>query len=265
MRPVLGTFVEIGVFGPGDETASAMAAAFRKLDEFQRLMSFQDRDSELSRLNRSAGHSVELSSMTLRALRFARGMTVASGGLFNCTVGGALIERGRLPDHGDGAGITVGTAEDIELHGRSARLRRPVRVTLDGIAKGLAVDYALGVLRSHGCVNAWINAGGDLRIIGAIPLPVRLRGGTEVLSLRDGAFATSAVGTVYDPTIPGEIVDDRGTAVPAGTWSVLSTRAWRADALTKVAARAPSAARAGLVARLGGRLVDSLRHTASVA
>jgi thiamine biosynthesis lipoprotein len=265
MRAVLGTFVEIGVFGPGVETASAIAGAFRKLEEFQRLLSFQDRDSELSRLNRSAGRRVELSSLSLRALRLARGMTVASGALFNCTVGGALIERGRLPDHGAGVGIPIGTAEDIELHERTARLRRPVRVTLDGVAKGLAVDCALGVLRAHGCPNAWVNAGGDVRVIGTHPLPVRLRGCAEVLLLRDGAIATSAPSMVYDPATPAEIVDAGGAPAAEGVWTVLSPRAWRADALTKVAALAPPSTRASLVARLGGRLVDRPRLTASAA
>jgi thiamine biosynthesis lipoprotein len=265
MRPALGTFVEVGVFGAGAETTAAMAGAFRKLEEVQRLMSFQDQDSELSRLNRSAGHRVELSPLTLRALRLARGMTMASGALFNCTVGGALIERGRLPDHGAGAGIPIGTAEDIELHGRGARLRRPVRVTLDGVAKGLAVDCALGVLRSHGCPNAWINAGGDVRVIGTYPLPVRLRRDANILLLRDGAIATSAAGMVPDPATLAEIVDSDGTPVAEGEWTVLSTRAWRADALTKVAALAPSSARASLVARLGGRLVDRLGQTARAA
>jgi thiamine biosynthesis lipoprotein len=260
MRPVLGTFVEIGVFDPADETASAIAGAFDKLDEFQRLMSFQDRDSEISRLNRSAGHRVELSPLTLRTLRLARGMTIASGGLFNCTVGGALIERGRLPDHGEGAGIPFGTAEDIELHGRAARLRRPVRITVDGIAKGLAVDCALGVLRSRGCANAWINAGGDVRVMGRHALPVRRRGEADTLLLRNGAIATSGANTVYDPNTPGEIVDLDGAPIAEGAWTVFSPRAWRADALTKVAAIAPSSARASLMVRLGGRLIEERRR-----
>jgi thiamine biosynthesis lipoprotein len=41
----------------------------------------------------------------------------------------------------------------------------------------------------------------------------------------------------------------------AGAWSVLARCAWRADALTKVAAAALPAQRASLVAALGGRLL----------
>jgi thiamine biosynthesis lipoprotein len=62
-------------------------------------------------------------------------MMLASDGLFNCTVGGALIERGRLPDHGGGPWNLAGTSADIELFNDGARLRRGVCVTLDGIAK----------------------------------------------------------------------------------------------------------------------------------
>jgi thiamine biosynthesis lipoprotein len=56
--------------------------------------------------------------------------------------------------------------------------------------------------------------------------------------------------------MPGEITDLRGRA-PTGEWSVVAACAWRADALTKVAALATDDQRDGLLRRLGGRLVDS--------
>lgn len=254
MKPLLGTFVEIGVFEPDAGAATAVGAAFAEIAAYQQAASFQDPASELSLLNASAGERVALGPRVLRALRLARAMTRASGGLFDCTRGGELVARSRLPDHG-GAALATGAADDIELFPDGARLRRPIRITLDGLAKGLAVDAGIATLRRHGTRHAWINAGGDLRVVGAHALPVELRATGDVLLLRDAALASSAGATRWDASLPGEILGAAGAAV--GHWSVLAARAWRADALTKVAALAPSATRVPLLERLGGRLVDA--------
>ena len=54
-RPLLGTFVEISASGtyPGDLHA-AVSRAFDIVADVHRLMSFHDRDSDVSRLNREA-------------------------------------------------------------------------------------------------------------------------------------------------------------------------------------------------------------------
>jgi thiamine biosynthesis lipoprotein len=255
MRPMLGTFVEIGIFSPDARAPEAVVAAFEEVERAHRLMSFQSRDSELTHLNLAGGRRVALSHLTLRALRLARTMTQASGGLFNCTVAGALIARGRLPDHDGRECLAAGTADDLVIDAGGALLKRAVRVTLDGIAKGLAVDRALARLRHAGVRDAWVNAGGDLRVVGRHGLPVQLRGAAGGFLLQSGALATSANSPTYDPSSPGEICATSGR-VPAGEWSVLAPCAWRADALTKVAALAPASERAGLIRRLGGQFVE---------
>jgi thiamine biosynthesis lipoprotein len=104
--------------------------------------------------------------------------------------------------------------------------------------------------------HAWINAGGDLRVTGRHALPVQLRATGQVLMLREAALASSATSADWDISLPGEIIGAHGAA--SGRWSVLASRAWRADALTKVAALASAATRDTLLARLGGRLIDVL-------
>lgn len=261
MRPTLGTYVEVGVevgveIGtPMSESAThAIDAAFARIDEVQRSLSFHDPHSELSRLNAAGGQPVPLSWLALKVLRLARAMTRASQGLFNCTVGGALVARGALPDHGGEAPLQEGVADDIEIHAHHARLRRPVRITLDGIAKGFAVDLAVRELQRHGMNSGWVNAGGDLRAFGDCIVPVRQRGESAARSgLQNAALATSSASA--DPSFHAVIVDAQGCEVTAGAWSVMARRAWRADALTKVAALANATQRAALIEQLGGRLV----------
>jgi FAD:protein FMN transferase len=257
MRPLLGTYVEIGV-REATCPESAVASGFDAVAEIQHLLSFHDPDSDLSRLNHADGREIELHPHSIRVLRLARTMTHLSGGLFNCTVGGALVRCGVLPDHGAGAGLDCGDATDIELRGRQARLCRDVRVTLDGIAKGYAVDCAVCAMKRRGAAAGWVNAGGDLRVFGDLTLPVQRReldGRLTTLGgLRQAALATSCVRAKHDATYPAWIVG--ASHLPRhGAWSVLASAAWRADALTKVASLASDAERSQLVARLDGRLV----------
>lgn len=265
MRPLLGTFVEIGVEAdncPRDSQA-AISHAFSAIENIERLLSFQRPDSELSRLNRAAGTALALTPLTMRVLRLARAMTRASAGLFNCTLGGSLIRAGVLPNHCAALPLPSGDADDIELRGNYARLRRPIQLSVDGIAKGFAVDLAVQVLRRAGFGSGWVNAGGDLRAFGNCAVPVQRREADGTLAplgiLSNGAIASSAAATVQDSRFPGLIMASDGGRPLPGTWSVYARRAWRADALTKVAALAPSAERAALIGRLGGQLLEPLR------
>lgn len=270
MRPMLGTFVEIIARGPEPLALDAIAAAFDAIDEVQRQMSFHDPDSDLSRINLYAWHQpVAVNPSTYRVLGRARQMARLSEGLFDITVGGRLVREGHLPDHGFPALDHEGW-EAIELLPRlRVRLGRPVVLTLDGIAKGHAVDAAVRAMQALGITRGVVNAGGDLRLFGPDALPIAVREASgEITALgewSDTAMATSAVGLSHaeQQRFPSCILTPNGcdgracphfNACPRA-WTVMAGEAWRADALTKVAALAPEDGRAALVARLGGRLI----------
>ncbi|WP_035373526.1 FAD:protein FMN transferase [Pseudoduganella violaceinigra] len=257
MRPALGTFVEAGACGGAG--LAAIEAAFSVLAQAQELWSFQDPASELSRINASDGGWIAVHPDSARLLRLARGLMTASGGYFNFTIGGAQVLRGSLPDHGGRPALACGTAQDVELRGNAVRLRRPVRLVFDGIAKGFAVDLACRAMRRAGAAAGWINAGGDLRVFGGLDLPLVLRGEDGAVrpcgTLRNAAFATSQVSADGGDTFPADIIAPAGSSPQAGVWSVLARSAWRADALTKVAATAPASVRAELLERLKGKLI----------
>lgn len=267
MRPLLGTFVEIGI-SVGEAPELTINAAFVAIAEVQALMSFHDKNSDLSKLNLAGCQEVTLHPASISVLRLARAMTLSSGGLFNCTVGGALVNLGVLPDHGAGIGLSSGVAEDIELSGRHARLRRKVQITLDGIAKGYAVDRAVSTMKRHGIKAGWVNAGGDLRAFGELVLPVQRReidGSYNALGgLQNAAIATTCVRSAHDKSFPSWIFSDARTPA-TGTWSVIARQAWRADALTKVASLAHPSERNTLIEQLGGKLITTQEELSSCA
>lgn len=258
MQALMGTFVEVAASGESAERA--VREAFDTLKAAERMWSFQDPDSEISLLNRAVGKRVPLCRATTRLLRLARGFTQASRGSFNCTVGGALVLKRRLPNHDGGILLPSGDADDIIIGHEWGMLMRPVQVTVDGIAKGFAVDMALLRMRGTGAQSGWINAGGDLRVFGEITMPVQqrtLNGYVHSIGqLRNAALATSRVGPA-DPRYAGEIVSCGTVAPYVGVWSVLAMTAWRADALTKVAANTPAELRHAAIGRLGGELIVS--------
>jgi thiamine biosynthesis lipoprotein len=257
----MGTLVEVRAAGPEAAVHQAVASALERVARVDRLMSFHDPDSELSRLNREAAREPQpVDPWTWivlgRALRFSR----ASDGLFDVTVAPLLVREGLLPGEPGAALAHGGWRHLVLLPGRRVSFDRPLQVDLGGIAKGFAVDLAIHALREGGCTRGVVNAGGDLRRFGSGVEPVHLRRGeglVKAAELRCGAIATSAplaahAGRLAQPL--GSIFDPR-SALPwksGGAVMVAAPSCIAADALTKVAALAgPSCG--PLLARFGAR------------
>jgi thiamine biosynthesis lipoprotein len=104
--------------------------------------------------------------------------------------------------------------------------------SLDGIAKGFAVDCAVEALQSAGIRSGLVNAGGDLRIFGDafedvyVRSPQRPDRLTHIGKVRDAAVATSSARLLIDPW------RRLGAARAAGA-TVIATDCMTADALTK--------------------------------
>lgn len=262
MRPLLGTLVEIRAGGAATRVAGAFAAAFAAIERVQRLMSFHDAGSDVSRINSApVGRRVAVDRETYGVLRHALDLGRRSGGAFDIATAPSLVSAGFLPypacdgpipQAADDA-IDPARSSDLELLAEGAvRWRKKGWIDLGGIAKGYAVDVAVAALRAHGITHGLVNAGGDLRGFGDQPWPVRIRAAAEPETLFDvGVLCEAAIATSAGP--PGSrragspvvdpIVDPAsGRCV---TWnasiSVVASRCMTADALTKVVRLAPEA------------------------
>ncbi|MEO8350490.1 MAG: FAD:protein FMN transferase [Chthoniobacteraceae bacterium] len=245
-RPLLGTFVEIVVPEPDRDPAAAIDAAFAAIEEVRRRMSFHDRASTLSRLNREAARrAVRVDAWTFEVLRAAREMHLLSGGVFDVTIARRLQSLGFLP--GDVAPKSGGSFGDVELTtGGRVRFHHPgIQIDLGGIAKGFAVDQAVDALREVGISSALVNAGGDLRAFGEAAFPISIRHPNDpsatltTFAIRDSAVATSAhyfadrlaPGTTASPIVHPRL--RRQPTLPRSV-TVRAPNAMHADALTKI-------------------------------
>jgi thiamine biosynthesis lipoprotein len=242
MRPQLGTFVEIAVPESCADADRAIDRAFERIAHVESLLNRHDPASELSALNRTEGAALVVHATSACMLRLARGLMRASDGVFNCTV----------------AGEQYGSADDIKLHGRSVQLRPSLKLTLDGIAKGFAIDLAIKALKETGVASGAVNAGGDLKVFGDLTWPVYRRelASFELVGhLRNAAIATSQVFASENESFTGKIVGAQGESPVIGVWSVVAPSAWLADGLTKVASLTPEPLREQRIAELGGCLI----------
>jgi thiamine biosynthesis lipoprotein len=220
-RPLLGTLVSIRA----DAADAALNAAFAKVSMIHELMSAHSDTSDVARIGREAHlRPVRVHRWTYRVLSCAKALSEASGGAFDVTLG----REGAI--HAD---IAL-------LPGERVRLKRRAELDLGGIAKGFAVDRAVAVLRRCGARTGSVNAGGDLRIFGAVPQTVRVRiPASPCMTLplatwNEGAFATSAgyfgAGPIDIPS-GRRSCEDRSITVAASSCMI-------ADGLTKIVAAA---------------------------
>ena len=273
MQPLLGTWVEIRASGRPGRVDRAVKCAFLHMARVQQRMSFHDPDSTLSRINLLAHRTPQsVDAWTWDVLHKARALARNSAGCFDITVGARLVERGALPDHGfvslqAPAGMDALTL----LPGRRVALSRPVLLTLDGIAKGYAVDRAIECLQRAGVDRAVVNAGGDLRVFGAEGVPLAVRGADGALldagELRQAAVASSLLGQSAEQRVrfPGLILHPSGQLAQPNepqVHTVQAAQCWLADGLTKVASLAEPARREELVSRLGGRILRPVAPSA---
>jgi len=189
-----------------DRLLNAVMAEMRRIDAGY---SPYIETSELSRLNRAAVNGwVTVSDEMLDLLQRSRRVSELTDGAFDVTYASVGryydYRQARRPDD-EQVRLALAAIDyrHVELDAAATRVRyaRPeVYVDLGGIAKGYAVDRAMGILRQAGVTQASISAGGDSYILGdrrGQPWTVGIRAPRDqdamaaVLPLTDTAVSTS--------------------------------------------------------------------------
>ncbi len=198
----MGTEVSVLV---DDRDATTVAGVRTLFATWEATLSRFQPTSELSRLNSAGGTAVPVSELLFTVTDHALAAARATGGAFDPALGTQLIAAGyaetfdlpstarfRLSPPRPG-----GAWRQIALDPAARTICLPTGAALDlgGIAKGMAVDAAVALLRASGVTHGLVNAGGDMRIVdgphecwpvGLTDVP------DELLALRGGALATSS-------------------------------------------------------------------------
>jgi len=210
---LMGTTVSLNVFvGPGGDAKKAgvaMQDALAEMARIEGLMSEWKPDTELSRLNQSAGGSAMLVSKELfEVLELSKRIHAETGGSFDVTFHGVGHLWSFKPDSTPPSAAQVeaalplvdGAAIEFDTDARTLRLPTAgMKIGLGAIAKGYAVDRASSLLRARGFANHVVEAGGDTYAAGSKgdePWRVGVKnpetsGSLGVLSIRERAVVTS--------------------------------------------------------------------------
>ncbi len=166
----MGTVLEISLHGLERQAAApVLDELYAVANELDALVSVYESDSEVSRLNRTAGGGPQrVDGRVADLLERSIGFAELTGGAFDVSVG-PLVElwtraaqRGAPPTPGELAEARARVGSQlIELgpDGTAALRREQMALNLGGVAKGYALDLMLPVLERHGASSALLNFG----------------------------------------------------------------------------------------------------------
>ncbi len=254
-RMMMGTFAAITVIGPSrDKADDAISLAF---DDMQRAASLFDRHQDSSPIGTlnlegcATDLDPEVTALLERSLRLYK----TTRGAFDITVKPVVdLYQNAFASH-QAPPSDAGIAEVLDLvdpgavriQGRTVRFAKEgMGVTMDGIAKGYAIDCGMNTLKRNGIVHSLINAGGDIRTMGgrgrfspwkvAVQNPDKEGPVLQTFSMEDGAVATSGNYEVYfdEEKVYHHLIDPHSARPAQGSRSVtvLAAGATLADALS---------------------------------
>jgi len=254
-RMKMGTRFEIQVVtGSPARGRRAIEAAYAEIDRLEALLSEWRETSEISELNRNAGHGpFHVGPELYEVLDRSVGVSRTTEGAFDVTFAacGALwsFRDRRVPADAeiDSCLGQVGF-ERVVLDPNFSTVELPgpaMRVGIAGIGKGYGVDRAVEVLVDHGIDRYIVDGGGDVRVAGAnvdrpwrvgIADPRRRGEGYGAVELDRGAIVTSGDYERFfevDGVRYHHILDPRTGRPASGTAAVtvIATEATEADAL----------------------------------
>lgn len=177
----MGTIVEITVASDDKKRANeAIDAGFREIKRLEQLMSTYIPDSNLSRINDSAGVSpVKADREVLYLIKKGIELGDLTNGAFNIAVG-PLVKLWGIPDKREfipskkeiGLLLPVTDYHNIQIDEEKGEVflkKKGMRIDLGGIAKGYAAERAIAILKEKGIDNAIVAVAGDVKAIGKRP------------------------------------------------------------------------------------------------
>jgi thiamine biosynthesis lipoprotein len=176
-RAEMGVPFRISLYAANETVAqNAAEAAFDRVAVLNSIFSDYDSDTELSRLSQSSGQGkqVPVSSDLWRVLEKSQTLAAETDGAFDITVGPLvnLWRRSRRKHEFPPAELLAQMRARVGFKNlildpatNTAELRLPdMRLDLGAIAKGVAADEALKVLRERGVPRALVAASGDMAV-----------------------------------------------------------------------------------------------------
>ncbi|MFS8500517.1 MAG: FAD:protein FMN transferase [Caldicoprobacter sp.] len=175
----LNTWVNIRIYA-GKNGPDILDKAIKRIEEIESRMSVTIQDSDVSRINSSAGKQpVKVHDDTFEVIKKALKYAEMSNGAFDITIypivklWGITSEHPRMPTDAeiqDKLKLVDYRNVVLDEKGKTVYLKEPgMGIDLGAIAKGYAADEVARILKEEGVVHALINMGGNVVAMGGKP------------------------------------------------------------------------------------------------
>lgn len=172
----MGTPISITLYDGGNQ--KILDKVFEKIVEIEDLVSINKENTEITKLNESAGvEKVKLSNLSYDILKKGIEYSKLSNGSYDITIGPLVklwsigLEGAKVPSK-DEINETIGYIDynniEINDYTKEAFLTKEgMEVDLGSIAKGYAADEVVKILKQEGIRSAIIDLGGNIYALGS--------------------------------------------------------------------------------------------------
>lgn len=208
---IFGTVCSLNAFDDG--TKILYDKLFERLHVLDELFSTTNPDSEIEKINASAGiQPVEVSPEVIALLKISLSFARLTDGYFDPTIGpivklwGINTDHARVPSqHEIDNALNLVNWNNVTIDGNSVYLQQKgMRLDLGGIVKGYAADVLTGLLSENNVKRAIIDLGGNVYVFGTkkdkTPWHVGIKNPNApegepkiILSLKEASVVTSGV------------------------------------------------------------------------
>lgn len=169
----MDTVMTINAYGSKSE--SAVKAAQNEISRLDKLLSVQNENSEIFKLNQSKEMTVSEDTLTL--ITRSKELYTLTNGSFDITCEPLTREWGfysglenKVPSQKAIENALEGVgAEHIDIENSTVTLDENTSLDLGGIAKGFASQKAAEILKEYGVTSALMSLGGNVRAVGSKP------------------------------------------------------------------------------------------------
>lgn len=168
---LMDTIVDIKIETKDKEAEFVIDAAFEIINEYEKVLSFYNKESQLWKFNNSITHSIPLDEDLLQIFFLSEQLYRDSDSLYDISIG-ALSELWDFNKLHIPSEDSIKTAlenigfEKLTLEGVHLTKQKGVKVNLGSLAKGFIIDKVVEYMASEGIESGFVNAGGDMRIFG---------------------------------------------------------------------------------------------------
>ncbi len=210
---LMDTIVESVIYADNAKQGEeALTAAYNEIIRLESVLDRHTSGSDVTKVNEAAGMSaVQVSQNTLDVVNRSLEVGAFSEGAFDITIApliklwGFGTSNTQVPSETElREALALVDYKLVQVDDSASTVFLPkagMELDLGGIAKGFIVDRAVDVLREKGITSAYLDAGGDIRVLGSKPdgTPWRIgvrhprdrRGIAAVVEIRDSAIVTS--------------------------------------------------------------------------